>query len=107
MSDQISETFDIPKYILKKTYEGIIPNSILYRKKIGFPVLINNWFGGHLNEYAKDILLSQEAQNRGIYNTENIKQWLDSNRLSTDHSFAMKIWMLLNLELFNKKYFSK
>jgi len=107
MSDQISETFDIPKYILKKTYEDIIPNSILYRKKMGFPVPLNSWFGGHLNEYAKDILLSQEAQNRGIYNTENIKQWLDSNRLSTDHSFAMKIWMLLNLELFNKKYFSK
>lgn len=107
MSDQISETFDIPKYILKRTYEDMIPNSILYRKKIGFPVPLNSWFGGHLNEYAKDILLSQEAQNRGIYNTENIKQWLDSNRLSTDHSFAMKIWMLLNLELFNKKYFSK
>ncbi len=107
MSDQISETFDIPKYILKKTYEDIIPNSILYRKKMGFPVPLNSWFGGHLNEYAKDILLSQEAQNRGIYNTENIKQWLDSNRLSTDHSFAMKIWMLLNLELFNKAYFSQ
>ncbi|MBT5400138.1 asparagine synthase (glutamine-hydrolyzing) [bacterium] len=107
MSDQISETFDIPKYILKKTYEGIIPNSILYRKKIGFPVPINNWFGGHLNKYAKDILLSQEAKNRGIYNTENIKKWLDDNRLSADHSSSMKIWMLLNLELFNKAYFSK
>ncbi len=107
MSDKISEVYDTPKYILKKAYEGILPNEILYRKKMGFPVPLNNWFGGHFNEYAKKILLSDEAKNRNLYNIENIKEWLDSDKLSTDHSFAMKIWMLINLELFNKKYFNK
>ena len=64
-----------------------------------------DWFGGHFNEYAKEILLSKEAKARGIYNVENIEKWLKSDRLSKDHSFAMKIWMLINLELFAKKYF--
>jgi len=107
MSDAISETHDIPKYILKKSFEDMLPNEILYRKKMGFPVPLNNWFGGHFNDYVKKILLSNEAKSRGIYNIQNIEKWLNSDRLSKDHAFAMKIWMLINLELFNKKYFNK
>lgn len=105
MSDKISENNDTPKYILKKAYEDMIPGVVLYRKKMGFPVPLNNWFGGYFNDYAKNILLSTEAKQRGIYNIENIKKWLNSDKLREDHSFAMKIWMLVNLEIFMKKYF--
>jgi len=105
MSDQISEQYDTPKYILKKAYENLLPSDILYRKKMGFPVPLNNWFGGDFNDYAKEILLSDISKARGVYNTDNIQKWLNSNRLSNDHSFAMKIWMLINLELFQIKYF--
>lgn len=107
MSDKISEEYDIPKYILKKSYEDMIPNEVLYRKKMGFPVPLNDWFGGHFNEYAKKILLSNEARTRSIYNIDNIENWLNSDKLSKDHSFAMKIWMLVNLELFARKYFNE
>ncbi len=105
MSDKISENYDIPKYILKKSYEDMIPNDILYRKKMGFPVPLNDWFGGSFNEYAKELLLSIEAKKRNIYNIENIEKWLNSDRLSKNHSFAMKIWMLINIELFMLKNF--
>lgn len=106
MSDKISEVYDTPKYILKKAYEDMISDKILYRKKMGFPVPLNDWFGGHFNEYAKEVLLSQDAKKRGIYNIENIVEWLNSDKLSQNHSFAMKIWMLINIELFIKKYFN-
>ena len=104
MSDKISEVYDTPKYILKKAYEDMIPNEVLYRKKMGFPVPLNNWFGGHFNDYAKKVLLSKEAKERGIYNIGNIEKWLNSDKLSQDHGFAMKIWMLINLEIFCTKY---
>lgn len=106
MSDKISEEYDTPKYILKKSYEDLIPNEVLYRKKMGFPVPLNNWFGGNFNEYAKTILLSDIAKTRNLYNIENIIKWLDSDRLSSDHGFAMKIWMLINIELFMKQNFN-
>lgn len=104
MSDKISEVYDTPKYILKKAYEDMIPNEVLYRKKMGFPVPLNNWFGGHFNDYAKEILLSKVARERGIYNIGNIEKWLNNDKLSQDHGFAMKIWMLINLEIFCTKY---
>jgi asparagine synthase (glutamine-hydrolysing) len=105
MSDKISEVFNTPKSILKNAYKGVIPDRVLFRKKVGFPVPLNEWFGGNFNSYAKKILLSESAKNRSLYNIDNIQKWLNSDRLSIDHGFAMKIWMLINLELFNKKYF--
>ena len=30
---------------------------------------------------------------------------LNNDRLHKDHDFAMKIWMLVNLELFSQEYF--
>ena len=104
MSDKISEIFDTPKYILKKSFENTLPHEVLYRKKMGFPVPLNDWFGGHFNDFAKEILFSKEAKERKIYNIEVIKKWLNSDKLTKNHGFAMKIWMLINVELFLKTY---
>lgn len=105
MSDQISEVYDTPKYILKKVSEKYLPQEVIYRKKMGFPVPLNNWFGGQFNDFARDTLLSTKAKNRGIYNCKNIDLWLNNPLMAQNHSFAMKIWMLINVELFMQKYF--
>ncbi len=105
MSDKISEYYDTPKYILKKSFEDLLPKEVLYRKKMGFPVPLNNWFGGGFNDYAKEILLSDKAKSRNLYNIKNIEDWLANDKMITNHSFAMKIWMLINIELFLNKYF--
>mgnify|MGYP000232826500 CR=1 FL=1 len=109
MSDQISEKYDPPKYLLKKAFENKLPNEILYRKKSGFPVPLHDWLGGKFRKYTKNILLSRVAKNRKIYNIDNIKKILDSDsdKLREDHRFAMKIWMLVNLELFIGEYFDE
>ena len=107
MSDQISEKYDTPKYLLKKAFENKLPNEILYRKKVGFPVPLYNWLGGEFKKYAETILLSSAAQSRGIYNVANIEKMLNNDRVHEDHGLAMKIWMLVNLELFCMRYFNK
>ena len=53
ISDQISEIYDTPKYILKKSFENTLPHEVLFRKKMGFPVPLNDWLGGNFNDYAK------------------------------------------------------
>jgi asparagine synthase (glutamine-hydrolysing) len=105
MSDEISEVYDTPKYLLKKSLEQKLPKEILYRKKMGFPVPLNSWFGGEFKQYAKDLLLSEQAQARGIYDGDSISRWIQSPEMGSDHSHAMKIWMLINLELFIRQYF--
>lgn len=113
MSDEISEQFDTPKYLLKKAYEAEVPQEVLYRKKIGFPVPLHVWLGGNFKPFIRDVLLSAKARNRKIYNTENLKKWFDMDIIQQhkgdsrtyQHSLAGKIWMLLNLEKFLQKYF--
>lgn len=105
MGDKISEVYDTPKYLLKKAYESSLSKNILYRKKVGFPVPLNSFFGGEFKGYAKDILLDEETNRRGQLNIKEIEKWIDSPKMSRDHSYAMKIWMLVNNELFNRKYF--
>lgn len=105
MGDKISEKYDTPKYILKKAYEPELSDNILYRKKMGFPVPLNSWFGGQFKDYAKEILLDPKTIARGQFNAKGIEEWLNSPKMVENHGYAMKIWMLINIELFNKKYF--
>lgn len=100
LSDQISEKFDTPKYILKKAFEGVLDHETLYRKKMGFPVPLNKWFGGKFRDYAASKILSGNLVNEEIINKEYVERLLRSESLAHNHSLAMKVWMLLNLEIF-------
>jgi len=105
MSDEISERYDVPKYILKKSYEDLLPDAILYRRKVGFPIPLGGLMWNDLKKFASDVLLSKKSLNRKIVNFENINKLLDGVSIIPDAEAAMKIWMLLNLELFCRKYF--
>lgn len=105
LGSDISEIHDIPKYALKKSLEPLLPERVLYRKKMGFPVPLDRWFGGGFKNYARDLLFSKQALSRGLYNQQGIENWLQGDKMLHSHSAAMKIWMLTNLELFMRAYF--
>lgn len=42
-----------PKYILKKSLEGLLPADILYRKKMGFCVPLKEWAGELMQDYIE------------------------------------------------------
>ena len=44
------------KYILRKAAEGIVPDHVLDRKKLGFPVPIRHWLKDEMNDWAKKII---------------------------------------------------
>lgn len=106
-TDQISEVYDIPKYILKKTFESDLPKEVVWRKKLGFPVPIHKWFGKTFRDFAKDIFLSHEARQRGIYNIKFLEQILNGSEVEKNHKLGLKLWMLLNLELWFRKYIDR
>tara|TARA_B110000090_G_C12994087_1_gene297800 strand:- start:175 stop:411 length:237 start_codon:yes stop_codon:yes gene_type:complete len=74
---------------------------------VGFPVPLNDWLGGDFNEYAKTVLLSEKAASRNLYNMETLTKMLSDEGTFSSHSSAMKIWMLINVELFMKNSFDK
>lgn len=88
------------KYILKKAFEGRVPDEILYRKKTGFPVPYEKWLSNDLNEYVNNILLDGKAVNRGYFQRSAITGMLDANRRHS--TYSKEIFMLLALELWHR-----
>ena len=86
------------KYLLIKAAKDILPNEVKNRKdKMGFPTPLNEWMKGSLREFVLDIMLSQEARQRKIYNLAKIEKKIDQNQ-----KFTRDIWGALNLELWQQ-----
>lgn len=92
------------KYILKEALRGIIPDKVMFRKKMGFGIPIHDWFRGELKDYAYQTLLSDKAINRCIFKKESVKSLLDRH-CATNVDFGYHIWALITLELWFQEYF--
>lgn len=106
LGDEISEKHDIPKYILKKMLEPLLPERILYRKKMGFPVPLNEWLGKDFIEKTRNQLCKGQLVEQKIVNSQALEALLNTS-VYVDAAVGMKIWMLVNLEVFLQKYFSQ
>lgn len=91
------------KYLLKKYAESILPREIIYRKKKGFPVPIANWFRTNLYEHTCEILLDDSSLSRGYFKPGYIENTLKRHKKGSE-DLSRRIFSLLNLELWHKKY---
>ncbi len=98
-AEEYSEKADTPKYILKKSAEAFLPEQLVYRKKVGFPIPLNRYFVS-LEDYGEKLLRESETFSAGPC-TDLISD-LKQLRLP-----AQSLWMLINIEKFRKMYFEK
>lgn len=98
-SNDYSEILDTPKYILKRISENYIPKELIYRKKMGFPVPLTEWFP-QLKERAKVVLKDAKWLNHDELNTmfSDIKENERSGQI---------LWMFMNVQLFYNQYFDR
>lgn len=95
-----SEKRDVSKYILRQYAKKYLPEQIVNRKKLGFPVPLDQWLNNkRFFKFVKEILLDHKTISRGIFEKKTIEK-LISNDQKLDYDFwGKKIWMLLNIEL--------
>ena len=90
------------KYPLKKMMEGILPNDIIYRKKMGFPTPLKLMFQNELRDYAEKLLLSDETKLHQFFRKERIEQLIqEHNADKYDHHKTL--WQLVVLEEWLRK----
>jgi asparagine synthase (glutamine-hydrolysing) len=88
------------KYLLKRAAGDLVPPAVLARKdKMGFPVPLQRWFRGNSRDFVCDILLSERARQRGIFDPAAVEAQLDVER-----PFSRQVWGLLNLELWFQQF---
>jgi asparagine synthase (glutamine-hydrolysing) len=82
---------------------GLLPDDILTRKKMGFPVPFAQWTRGRWHASVRDVLLDRRTCERGLINPAAVRRLLDNHR---DGRIAGgdAIWALLNLELWFRTF---
>jgi asparagine synthase (glutamine-hydrolysing) len=91
------------KRILRDAMQGIVPQPILTRRKMGFPVPFADWTRGRWNGVARDVLLDRRTRERGVIDAAAVARLLEDHR----HGRCIggdAVWALLNLELWFRTF---
>ncbi len=104
-SENYTEKNDINKFLLRRCSKKYLPKSTTNEKKLGFPLPMNDWMK---DDKIKQIYLDNETLNRGIFDKKYLLKLFDLN-LNTNSNLnfdflGKKIWMLVNLELWIRRF---
>jgi asparagine synthase (glutamine-hydrolysing) len=89
------------KRILKKAMEDLLPHSILYRPKLGFPTPWSGWLAGPRLEMIRAMLLEPRSLDRLYFRRGAVEKLFDEHRAKHRDNYD-RIWRLLNLELWHR-----
>ena len=89
------------KRILKKAVEDLLPHSILYRPKLGFPTPWSRWLAGPRFDSIRKLLLEPRSMERGLFQSAAMERLFEEHR-SKHRDHSDRIWRLLNLELWHR-----
>ncbi|GGP16871.1 asparagine synthase (glutamine-hydrolyzing) [Oceanobacillus neutriphilus] len=89
------------KHILREAVKGIVPDHVLSRKKLGFPVPIRHWLKNELYDWAVNLIRESE-----------IDQWIKKDYVldllekhCTDKGdYSRKIWTVLIFAVWHQVY---
>jgi asparagine synthase (glutamine-hydrolysing) len=90
------------KYILKRTLTNRIPDEIINRRKVGFPVPFGTWLRTDLKDFVQDILLDRTTLNRGYFKRSAIERLLTAH--SDSGAYSKELLSLLSLELWHRAF---
>lgn len=91
------------KYVLRRAMQGLLPDQILQRPKMGFPVPVGAWFRGQFRHVIDDCVLGERAAARGMFAPDFLRQLVAEHQAGVrDHS--QRLWSLVNFELWMRQF---
>lgn len=91
------------KYILRESMKGLLPEPILKRRKMGFPVPVGAWFRGQHRNVIDEYVLGERAQARGIFDS-NFVQRLVAEHEAGAGNHSERLWALVNFEMWLRRF---
>ena len=87
------------KFLLKKAMEPHLPDSVLYRPKMGFAVPLARWFRGPLRERVRRAVLGPRLAETGWFDRAYLEHLVDAHQ-SGMRDYSAPLWTLLMFEAF-------
>ncbi|WP_127470263.1 N-acetylglutaminylglutamine amidotransferase [Thiomicrorhabdus aquaedulcis] len=97
------------KYILKAIARGLVPDAIIDRPKVAFPMPALKYVRGEFYEFMKALLMSPAAQARGIFNADALQNLLDNPEAPSSFTAIQgsKLWHAALLEFWLQTHVDK
>ncbi|HZE73296.1 MAG TPA: asparagine synthase (glutamine-hydrolyzing) [Pyrinomonadaceae bacterium] len=92
------------KFILREAMKSVLPETILSRPKMGFPVPIGSWFRGAYSGVIDEYVLSERALSRGIFSSEFVRSLVKRHQ-SGGENHSERLWALVNFEIWQRQFF--
>ena len=90
------------KFVLREAMKGVLPDKILTRKKMGFPVPIGKWFRNNYKYVIDEFILSERSLERGIFKPEFVQNLVERHQRGENHD--ERLWSLLNFEMWQRRF---
>jgi len=91
------------KYLLKEVFKPFIPESLLYRKKMGFSTPLDEWFRGELKEFSESRLLHAQQGLNDVFQSSVIHTlWQEHHTSKVDHGIVL--WSMLMYQMWFDRY---
>jgi asparagine synthase (glutamine-hydrolysing) len=89
------------KWILREAMRDLLPEKILGRRKMGFPVPVGAWFAGQFRSVIDEFVLSPRALDRGLFDPAAVRSIVALHQ-SGQQKHDQRLWSLVNLELWHR-----
>ncbi|MCM3789942.1 asparagine synthase (glutamine-hydrolyzing) [Domibacillus indicus] len=89
------------KYVLRKAAEGIVPDHVVNRKKLGFPVPIRHWLKDELYDWAVNLI--QVSGTDYLFNKQEALRLLQEH-VDNKKDNSRKIWTILVFMIWHQIY---
>ncbi|MBV9307659.1 MAG: asparagine synthase (glutamine-hydrolyzing), partial [Acidobacteriaceae bacterium] len=93
------------KYIVKRAVEDLLPHEIIYRKKMGFPTPLRQWFREKKCEPLFASLLDRKGFLAEYLNLDYVRDLIGRQRSGADDA-TDRLWRLLNLHIWGNTFFT-
>ncbi|HVG30158.1 MAG TPA: asparagine synthase (glutamine-hydrolyzing) [Pyrinomonadaceae bacterium] len=91
------------KHVLRESMKGVLPEPILTRSKMGFPVPLGAWFRGPFRRLVDDYVLGERTLSRGLFAPDFVRD-LAARHQSGAEDHAERLWMLVNFEMWQRQF---
>jgi asparagine synthase (glutamine-hydrolysing) len=91
------------KHVLKEALRPLLPEQVLFRKKMGFAVPLDVWFRGSLKQRIVDIVGGPRLAESGIFDPDLLKR-LVSDHQSGRRDYSAPLWALTMFDGFIRSH---
>jgi asparagine synthase (glutamine-hydrolysing) len=92
------------KYVLRRAMKGVLPEAILTRPKMGFPVPLGAWLRGRHRNILDEYVTSERARVRGIFDADFVTRVVGEH-VSGERDHSERLWTLVNFEVWLRRFF--